>query len=61
MKRHLKTFEEYFSQSIESRIQLYEDVGKLKHIMLSNQFSIKLMEELFDIAGRAVPIPAPSV
>ena len=50
MRKKLKTFEEYFSQSIESRIKFYEDTCKLKHVMLTNQFSIALIEELFDIA-----------
>ena len=50
MKEQLKTFEEYFSQSMEFRIKSYEKAGRLKHVMLSNQFKIKCMEELFDIA-----------
>ncbi|MDE0787469.1 MAG: aspartate carbamoyltransferase [SAR324 cluster bacterium] len=50
MKSSLKTFEEYFSQSVEVRMQHYEKAGRLQHVMLSHQFSIKLMEELFDIA-----------
>ena len=50
MESSLKTFEEYFSQSVEVRMRHYEKDGRLQHVMLSNQFSIKLMEELFDIA-----------
>ena len=30
----------------------YQKDGRLKHVMLSHQFSIQLMEELFDIADR---------
>ena len=50
MSKKFKTFEEYFSQSIEKHIKFYEDTGKLKHVMLTNQFSIELIEYLFDIA-----------
>jgi len=50
MKKRLKTFEEYFSQSIEIRIKHYEKARRIYHVMLANQFSIKLMEELFNIA-----------
>ena len=50
MESSLKTYEEYFSQSVEVRMQHYEKDGRLQHVMLSHQFSIKLMEELFDIA-----------
>ena len=50
MKKKLKTFEEYFSQPIEIRMKHYEKASRLFHVMLANQFSIKLMEELFNIA-----------
>jgi len=50
MEPPLKTFEEYFSQSIEVRMSIYHKTGKLHHVMHSNQFPIKLMEELFEIA-----------
>jgi len=52
MKRQLKTFEEYFSQPTEIRVKFYEEAGHLQHVMLANQFSITLMEKLFDIADR---------
>ena len=50
MKTSLKTYKEYFSQTVEERMCHYENDGRLQHVMLSHQFSISLMEELFDIA-----------
>ena len=50
MQPSLKTYDEYFSQSVEVRMRHYEKAGRLQHVMLSHQFSITLMEELFDIA-----------
>ena len=50
MEHSLKTYEEYFSQPAEVRMGNYEKAGHLQHVMLSHQFSVKLMEELFDIA-----------
>ena len=50
MEESLKTYEEYFSQAVEVRMRHYEKEGRLQHVMLSHQFSISLMEELFDIA-----------
>ncbi len=50
MEESLKTYEEYFSQAVEVRLSHYEKEGRLQHVMLSHQFSISLMEELFDIA-----------
>ena len=50
MEKSLKTYEDYFSQSVEERMLHYEKEGHLQHVMLSHQFSISLMEELFDIA-----------
>ncbi len=50
MQPSLKTYDEYFSQSVEVRMRHYEKSGRLQHVMLSHQFSITLMEELFDIA-----------
>ena len=50
MEKSLKTYEDYFSQSVEERLLHYEKEGHLQHVMLSHQFSISLMEELFDIA-----------
>jgi aspartate carbamoyltransferase catalytic subunit len=50
MEESLKTFEEYFSQPVEVRLRHYEKEGRLQHVMLSHQFSISLMEKLFDIA-----------
>tara|TARA_Y100001970_G_scaffold275366_1_gene376499 strand:- start:1893 stop:2051 length:159 start_codon:yes stop_codon:yes gene_type:complete len=52
MKIPLYTFEEYFSQSIEIPKKFYEKDRLLKHVMLSNQFSVELMESLFDIGDR---------
>ena len=52
MKFSLKTYEEYFSQPAETRMNHYQKDGRLKHVMLSHQFSIQLLEELFDIADR---------
>ena len=50
MKFSLKSYEEYFSQPAETRMNHYQKDGRLKHVMLSHQFSIQLLEELFDIA-----------
>ena len=50
MEKSLKTYEDYFSQSVEERMLHYEKEGHLQHVMLSHQFPISLMEELFDIA-----------
>ena len=50
MQASLQTYEEYFSQSVEVRMRHYEKAGRLQHVMLSHQFSIPLMEELFNIA-----------
>jgi len=50
MEESLKTYEEYFSQAVEVRMRHYEKEGRLQHVMLSHQFYISLMEELFDIA-----------
>jgi len=50
MEESLKTYEEYFSQAVEVRMRHYKKEGRLQHVMLSHQFSISLMEELFDIA-----------
>ncbi|MCH2266549.1 MAG: aspartate carbamoyltransferase [SAR324 cluster bacterium] len=50
MATSLKTYKEYFSQAVEVRMCHYEKDGRLQHVMLSHQFSISLMEELFDIA-----------
>ncbi len=50
METYLKTQEEYFTQKLEKRMSYYEKDGRLKHILLSHQFNIQLMEELFDIA-----------
>ena len=50
MEKSLKTYEDYFSQSVEERMLHYAKEGHLQHVMLSHQFSISLMEELFDIA-----------
>ena len=50
MELSLKTYEEYFSQPTEVRIGNYEKGGHLQHVMLSHQFSVQLMEKLFDIA-----------
>ena len=50
MEESLKTYEDYFSQSVEERMLHYEKEGHLQHVMLSHQFPISLMEELFDIA-----------
>ncbi len=52
MKFSLKSYEEYFSQPAETRMNHYQKDGRLKHVMLSHQFSIQLLEELFDIADR---------
>ena len=52
MKFSLKSYEEYFSQPAETRMIHYQKDGRLKHVMLSHQFSIQLLEELFDIADR---------
>ena len=52
MKFSLKSYEEYFSQPVETRMNHYQKDGRLKHVMLSHQFSIQLLEELFDIADR---------
>ena len=52
MKFSLKSYEEYFSQPAETRMKHYQKDGRLKHVMLSHQFSIQLLEELFDIADR---------
>ena len=52
MKFSLKSYEEYFSQPAEIRMNHYQKDGRLKHVMLSHQFSIQLLEELFDIADR---------
>ncbi|MED5240470.1 MAG: aspartate carbamoyltransferase [SAR324 cluster bacterium] len=50
MEESLKTYEDYFSQAVEKRMRHYEKEGRLQHVMLSHQFTISLMEELFDIA-----------
>ena len=50
MEESLKTYEDYFSQAVEKRMCHYEKEGRLQNVMLSHQFSISLMEELFDIA-----------
>ena len=50
MEHSLKNYEEYFSQTAEVRMVNYEKAGHLQHVMLSDQFSVQLMEELFDIA-----------
>ncbi len=50
MKFSLKSYEEYFAQTAETRMIHYQKDGRLKHVMLSHQFSIQLLEELFDIA-----------
>ena len=52
MKSSLKSYEEYFAQPAETRMNHYQKDGRLKHVMLSHQFSIQLLEELFDIADR---------
>lgn len=52
MKFSLMPYEEYFSQSAETRMSHYQKDGRLQHVMLSHQFSIQLLEELFDIADR---------
>ena len=52
MEFSLKSYEEYFAQSTETRMIHYQKNGRLKHVMLSQQFSIQLLEELFDIADR---------
>ena len=52
MKFSLKSYEEYFAQPTETRMNHYQKDGRLKHVMLSHQFSIQLLEELFDIADR---------
>ena len=52
MKFSLKSYEEYFAQPAETRMNHYQKDGRLKHVMLSHQFSIQLLEELFDIADR---------
>ena len=56
MKFSLKSYEEYFSQPVETRMNHYQKDGRLKHVMLSHQFSIQLLEELFDIADRVKEI-----
>ena len=56
MKSSLKTYEEYFAQPAEIRLNHYQKDGRLKHVMLSHQFSIDLLEELFDIADRVKEI-----
>ena len=56
MKFSLKSYEEYFSQPAETRMNHYQKDGRLKHVMLSHQFSIQLLEELFDIADRVKEI-----
>ena len=50
MKFSLKSYEDYFAQPAEIRMNHYQKDGRLKHVMLSHQFSIQLLEELFDIA-----------
>ena len=52
MKFLLKSFEEYFAQPAEIRMGHYNKDGRIKHVMLSHQFSIQLLEELFEIAER---------
>ena len=52
MKFSLKSYEEYFAQPAETRMNHYQEDGRLKHVMQSHQFSIQLLEELFDIADR---------
>ncbi len=52
MKFSLLSYEEYFSQSAETRMTHYQKDGRMQHVMLSHQFSIQLLEELFDIADR---------
>ena len=56
MKFSLKSYEEYFSQPAETRMNHYQKDGRLKHVMLSHQFSIQLLEELFDIADHVKEI-----
>ena len=48
----IKSYEEYFAQSVEIRMNHYLKNGCLKHVMLPQQFSIQLLEELFNIADR---------
>ena len=52
MKFSLKSYEEYFAQPAETRMNHYQKDGRLKHVMLSHQFSTQLLEELFGIADR---------
>jgi len=56
MKFSLKSYEEYFAQPAEIRMNNYQKNNRLKHVMLSHQFSIELLEELFNIADRVKEI-----
>lgn len=46
----LHPFEDYLRQPLEDRIPNYNREGRLYHVMVAQQFSEQLLEELFDAA-----------
>lgn len=47
----IKTKKEYLQQNIKDRLPMYEDNGRLFHIMMSQQFDQDLLDKLFDTAN----------
>ncbi len=52
MSAQIYSYEEYLKILPEQRIQHYQQEGRMYHVMLSHQFSVPLLEELYDIADR---------